>query len=336
MKFMKKYALLLVAMGMTLACGVGSNLPEMASPIPTVARGEMTSTAIIESTISPGMENPYATHPPVNVTPGEVVRDVTYCTMDSVALLMDLYYPASGSGPWPVLLYIHGGGWNSGDRHEIIGLRDLPEFTSAGYVIASIDYRLSPEYHFPAMIEDAKCAVRFLRAKADRYGLDAQHIGVWGTSAGGHLAALLGVSDASAGWDVGQWLDQSSRVQAVIVLSGLSDFSLKIPLPRVMQNLFGTSTPSAAQVALVSPVTYISSDDPPFLIVHGERDWMVPPEQAVRLHTMLEAAGVPSQLLLVKNAGHGLMPMGEAIRPSMNEILDTMISFLDALLKPAQ
>jgi len=336
MKFTKKIVLLFVVMGMVLACGAGSNLPEMTSPASTVARSEVTSTARIESTVTPGVENPYATRPPVNMTPGEVVRDVTYCTMDSVALLMDLYYPASGSGPWPTLIYIHGGGWNSGDRHEIVGLRDLPELTGAGYVVASIDYRLSPEYYFPAMIQDAKCAVRFLRAKADRYGLDAQHIGVWGTSAGGHLAALLGVSDANAGWNVGQWLDQSSRVQAVIVLSGLSDFSLQIPLPNVMQTLFGTTTPSAAQVALVSPVTYVSSDDAPFLIIHGERDWMVPPEQAVRLHASLEAAGVPSQLLLVKNGGHGLMPMGAAIRPTMNEILNTMISFLGALLKGTQ
>ncbi|MEW5938212.1 MAG: alpha/beta hydrolase [Chloroflexota bacterium] len=332
----KKYLAPLILLATILACRAGADRPETASPAPTVERSEATASATLVPTLAPTQANPFVTPAPIVATPGEVLRDAVYCTMDSVPLGMDMYFPAAGSGPWPVLLYVHGGGWNSGDKSEILGLRDLPELTGAGYVVASIDYRLSPDYLFPAMIEDVKCAVRFLRAHAAEYNLDPERVGAWGTSAGGHLAALLGLSDASAGWDVGEWLDQSSRIQAVIDLSGPSDLSQAIALPNVLEILLGTSTPSASQLAMVSPVTYVSSDDPPFFIIHGERDWMVPVEQSIRLDALLDAAGVPSQLLIVKNAGHGLVPMGQPTQPSTAEIVERMIAFLDAVLKPAE
>jgi acetyl esterase/lipase len=333
---MKKYLLLSVMLATVFACRGGTDRPETASPAPTVARSEATASASGAPTVAPTRMSLFSTPAPVESTPGPALRDVVYCTMDSVSLRMDLYFPASGSGPWPALLYVHGGGWNSGDKSEILGLRDLPGLTGAGYVVASVDYRLSPDYLFPAMIEDVKCAVRFLRAHADQYELDAQRVGVWGTSAGGHLATLLGLSDASAGWDVGEWLDQSSRVQAVIDLFGPADLSQAIALPKVNETLLGNANPSASQLAWLSPVSYVSPDDPPFLIVHGNRDWIVPLEQSIRLDALLDAAGVTSQFVTVKNAGHGLAPMGAPIQPSMAEIVKLMIAFLNQHLKAGQ
>ena len=261
-------------------------------------------------------------------TPLTTLFDVTYCTMDSVPLQMDLYFPASDGKPAPVLLYVHGGAWSSGDRKEIRGMRDLPLFTGAGYLVVAVDYRLAPQYHFPAMIEDVKCAIRSLRAHAQEYNLDPDRIAAWGLSAGGHLVALLGLADKSAGWDVGEYLDQSSRVQAVVDMFGLVDLTVLDPDTELMQMLFGVPSVDSADLARASAATYISPDDPPFLIVHGERDWVVPQIQSVAFDARLDAAGVLSQLVLVKNSGHGFIPMGKPLDPSVKEILELMLSFL--------
>ena len=278
---------------------------------------------------------PFPTSDSTNPTPSAILPDVTYCTMDSIPLKMDLYFPPQGNGPSPVLMYVHGGGWTSGDRKEIRGMRDLPMFTNAGYIVVAVDYRLAPQYHFPAMIQDVKCAVRHLRAHAEEYNLDPDRIAAWGLSAGGHLVSLLGLADESAGWDVGEYLDQSSRVQAVISMFGLVDLTVLEPNSVLMQTLFGVPYVDAADLARASAATYISADDPPFLIVHGERDWVVPQTQSVNFDARLDSAGVPSQLVLVKNAGHGFIPMGKPLDPSVQDILKLMLSFLDYRLDPA-
>ena len=153
---------------------------------------------------------------------GTAERNVTYCTMNDLPQKMDIYYPASG-GPWPVIMYVHGGSWYQGDKAEGEGWRGLNE---QGFLVVSVNYRLGDyQTKFPAMIEDVKCAVRYLRAHASDYNIDPDHIGAIGASAGGHLVALLGTADESAGWDVGKYLEQSSRVQAVISLAGIADFT---------------------------------------------------------------------------------------------------------------
>ena len=153
-------------------------------------------------------------------------KDVTYCTMNGLPQTMDVYYPSSG-GPWPVVLYVHGGSWYQGDKAEGEGWRGLND---SGFLVISVNYRLGDyQTKFPAMIEDVKCAVRYLRAHSAEYNLDPDNIGVIGASAGGHLVALLGTADESAGWDVGEYLEQSSKVQAVVVISGISDFTSNIP-----------------------------------------------------------------------------------------------------------
>lgn len=174
---------------------------------------------------------------------GWVDRNVTYCVMDGVALNMDIYYPLGTNGPAPVAVYVHGSGWTSGDKARGEGVRDISELVARGYMVAAVNYRLAPRYKFPAQIEDVKCAIRFLRANAERYHLHPEKIGAWGGSAGGHLVALLGVTDATAGWDVGEYLAQSSRVQAVVDMFGPTDLTVLFEgaNAHLLEQVFGTS-----------------------------------------------------------------------------------------------
>ena len=246
--------------------------------------------------------------------------DLTYCTTsDGVKLTMDLYQPKKMTGPAPVVLYVHGGGWTGGDKSDGAGLLFKEELVRRGYVMAAINYRLAPKYAFPAQIEDVKCAVRHLRANAAKYNLDPERIGAIGGSAGGHLVSLLGTSDNAAGWDSGEYSDQSSRVQAVVDMFGPSD--LKVMMAgssrRYGLMIFEASSLDDPLLQTYSPMTYITPDDPPFLILHGDRDEMVPLEQSQILYDKLKAAGVPVELVVVKNAGHGFRPVDGDIQPSM-------------------
>ncbi len=261
--------------------------------------------------------------------------DVTYCVMDGVELKMDIYRPQGSSAPTPALLYVHGGGWTSGDKRSGEGVRDIAELLARGYLIAAVNYRLAPSYKFPAMIEDVKCAVRFLRENAERYTIDPEKIGAWGGSAGGHLVALLGTADSSAGWDVGQYLEHSSRVQAVVDMFGPTDLTVLFEgaNPRLMEQVFGTSDRNSETLKRASPVTWVSSDDPPFLILHGERDPLVPVSQSQIFYERLQAAGVPATLVIVKNAGHGFAPMGGPISPTRQELTKIIGDFFDRSLK---
>jgi acetyl esterase/lipase len=260
--------------------------------------------------------------------------DVTYCTPDGLPQKLDVYYPKSG-GPWPVFVYIHGGSWRELDKAEGVGWRYLND---SGFLVVSLNYRLATtEIKFPAMIEDVKCAVRYLRAHSAEYNLDPGRIGALGASAGGHLAALLGTSDASAGFDVGEYPDPSSRVQAVVTLSGLSDFTVVVEggVAMAIYYAFGAvAGTNNALLAPASPVTYVTPDDPPFLIIHGDQDGVVPLEQATILDERLRAAGVPSTLVIVKGGDHGLNPLpGKTAEPAWPEISQMILAFLEKNLK---
>lgn len=260
---------------------------------------------------------------------GTVEKDVTYCTADDVALKMDVYYPSENNGGFPVAMYVHGGGWRKGDKGSGAGEVEFLELQKAGFLVVSVNYRLAPEYVFPAMIEDVKCAVRSLRAHADEYNLDPNRIGVFGSSAGGHLVAMLGATDESAGFDVGEYLEYSSRVQAVVDMFGPADLTSAIANDsETVNSAFGDF-----DLALASPVTYVSADDPPFLILHGEEDALVPIEQSEELLAKLQAAGVDSELVRVANAGHGFKPVGGEISPSREEISRLIKDFFEKILK---
>ncbi len=212
-------------------------------------------------------------------------------------------------------------------------MRDIPTLLEHGYVVVSIDYRLAPQWKFPAQIEDVKCAVRYLRVHSDDLGIDPDHIGAYGGSAGGHLVSVLGTADDDAFSDDCSW-EASSRVQAVVDMFGPADFS-KFNFNKADKafQVFGASDVTDPIFAQASPVTWASSDDPPFLILHGDQDPVVPLEQSQSLYDHLQAVGVPVELVVVKNAGHGFKPTGGRIDPSRSEISEMIASFFDRWLK---
>lgn len=197
--------------------------------------------------------------------------------------------------------------------------------TSQGYLVASINYRLYPAARYPAMIQDVKCAIRSLRANADQYNLDPNRIGAVGVSAGGHLVSLLGTSDSGT-WDVGEHLDQSSRVQAVISMAGVMDLTREFPTADIeaMRHIgFGEDN-----IVEASPVTHVTEDDPPFLLIHGDMDAVVPVEQSQLMYECLVQANVPAQLVIVTNADHSFIARNGATTPTLGEINQIIVDFL--------
>ena len=197
--------------------------------------------------------------------------------------------------------------------------------TAQGYLVVSINYRLYPAAQFPAMIQDVKCAVRSLRANAVQYNLDPNRIGAFGVSAGGHLAALLGTTDASVGWDVGEYLDQSSRVQAIIAMAGVMDLSRNFPntdIEAMRRVGFGEFNMVEA-----SPISHVTPDAPPFLLIHGDRDEVVPVEQSQRMYDRLVQANVPARLVVVQNAAHSFTAP-EGTTPTIPEVNQIILDFL--------
>ena len=224
--------------------------------------------------------------------------------------------------------------WLAGDKSSA-----QPEpWLRRGYAMAAVQYRFSQEAIFPAQIHDCKAAIRWLRANARQYDLDANRIGVWGASAGGHLVALLGTSAGVADLEGAHGpLDQRSDVQAVCDWFGPSDLIAMCRFPSHMDHAAPDSPESQlvggpvlecpGAVARANPITYISGDEPPFLIMHGAQDMTVPPNQSELLHAALIAAGVESELVIVPGAGHG--------RPGFQtaEILAKVTSFFDAHIR---
>lgn len=213
--------------------------------------------------------------------------------------------------------------------------------SSRGFVVASINYRLIDAGPFPIQIEDCRAAIRWLRANAARYKIDPNKIGVWGGSAGGHLVALLGTAGDETGWDdVGAHRDTSARVQAVCDFFGHSDFLTLIdanpdrvfpaegPISRLMG---GPPREMREVVSKASPVTFISKDDPPFLIVHGDHDDTVPLQQSRILADRLKDAGVNVTLVVVKNGWHGIW--GPNAEPDTDAINETVRAFFEKQLK---
>ncbi|MBI4446174.1 MAG: alpha/beta hydrolase [Acidobacteria bacterium] len=266
-----------------------------------------------------------------SIPPGEKFQDIVYAQAGDRDLLLDLYLPTEGKPPFPTIVWIHGGGWIGGSKENPQAL----EMKRWGYAVASIEYRLLTEALFPAQIEDCKAALRWLRAHAQDYGLDPDRMGVWGASAGGHLAALLGTSAGVPELEgsLGN-LEHSSRVQAVCDFYGPTDMLSYHPLLKdllaVYETLNGANT-KLEQVrkwaALANPISYISKDDPPFLIMHGDEDPTVPVEQSELLARELERAGVPVRLTIWKGRGHSLQ--GE-------DVLQAVRAFFDETLKPRE
>lgn len=236
---------------------------------------------------------------------------ILFAQPDGVELLIDLRLPEEVESP-PLVMFIHGGGWQNGDRFRC----RLSWLVKHGYAVASIEYRLSDEALFPAQIHDCKGALRWLRANAGKYGYDAEKVVVAGTSAGGHLAALMGTSggvENLEGTTAGN-LEESSHVQGVIDYYGPSDFVKRSenqpsktdePEGGVYRLLGGPVKANLEAAKIASPATYISKKDPPFLIFHGDKDKTVFVDQSEMFEEGLKKAGLEVHLEIIKGAGHG-------------------------------
>ncbi|MBI5766777.1 MAG: alpha/beta hydrolase [Verrucomicrobia bacterium] len=266
-------------------------------------------------------------------------RDLVYVENGHARQKLDLYLPKNpATKPLPVIIWVHGGGWQAGSKDNVLPLRF--GFVGRGYAIASVGYRLTDAAPFPAQIQDVKAAVRWLRAHAKQYGLDQERFAAWGSSAGGHLVAMLGTAGDVKRFDVGAYLEQSSRVQAVVDFYGPSDFAAFVATPGYTSHaapmspesklIGGTVADHPDQARAASPVTYATKDDPPFLILHGSADPTVAPNQSERMHQALRAVGVESTLHLLPGAKHG--------GPEFNtpEALGWVTAFLETKLQPAR
>jgi acetyl esterase/lipase len=256
---------------------------------------------------------------------------VTYCNHEKARITE----PATLHGPAPVAVYVHGGSWVSGNFATGGFLINMigPELSAQGFVVVSLDYRLGPNAHWPDQVIDVKCAIRYLRANAQELNIDSNEIGAWGQSAGGHLVALLGTAGPAAGWDVGAYTDQSSKVQAVVDMAGPSDLltlgnqgdsfgvaeTFVSLLGRVPHNQLGSELRAA------SPVTYIGPGDPPFLLMHSTDDEIVYPQQSQEMSWDLGANNVPHELVMVDGGGHEFDNHGE--RPGEPGIAKAVVQF---------
>ncbi|MDG2223845.1 MAG: alpha/beta hydrolase [Rubripirellula sp.] len=239
----------------------------------------------------------------------ERLPNLEYARPDGIALKLDLYRPTSFQDQLPVVVFVHGGGWKNGSKESV---KKRLWLVSNGFAIASINYRLTDAGAWPDQINDCYAAVRWLRENAERYHLAADKIGCWGTSAGGHLAALMGTRPCPDNEVT------SSRVQAVCDWFGPT--ALMTMPPNNVGNgrtkadvansngakLLGATVREVPELAKdASAIDHVSSDDPPFLIMHGDADPGVPLSQSKTFHQRLSNAGVTSTLVILEGAGHG-------------------------------
>ena len=262
-------------------------------------------------------------------------RNIAYVVNGHERHVLDLFVPDKAEGPLPLMIWIHGGGWQNGSKERCLPLRK--GYAERGYAVASINYRLSGHATFPAQIEDCKAAIRWLRAHAEEYNIDPDRFGVWGSSAGGHLVALVGTSGDVKEFDVGGNLEPSSRVQAVCDYYGPTDFKVFVTTPGYEKHgdanspeaklIGGVVRENEDKASRLNPITYVTKDDPPFLIVHGDEDRTVPINQSRLLFESLKAAGVNVHFHTIHGAGHG--------RPGFDapEIETMVLAFFDTHLK---
>jgi acetyl esterase/lipase len=284
------------------------------------------------------------TVPPIRLN-ADFVYSETFNNMGRpVQLKMDVIQPYSPK-PLPAVLFVTGGGFMDAPKTKFVGQR--VDMARAGYVVASIDYRVVPMVTFPGMLEDIKTAVRYLRANAPKFGIDPERIAIMGESAGGYLAAITATTNGEKQYDKGQYLDQSSDVQAAVDLYGLSDltsvgadFSEEIQeahkSPAIPEAMLVNGIPWMGGGSILSdlekakeanPITHISKKTPPFLLMHGDADQVVSPSQTKILHEALVKSGIDSTRYVVKGADHAGFLWYQP------EIMDVVIKFLDAKLK---
>jgi len=253
---------------------------------------------------------------------GQSWLDVDYVGDGIVGHRLDIYTPAAGSGPFPVLIVLYGSAWARDDRKGPTGAVSANVWCPLGFAIVSINHRSSHDVPFPAQIHDVKAAIRFVRANADVYSLDPNRIGLSGGSSGAHLAALAGTSGDVGEYTIleetidlegnlGPYVGTSSRVHAVCTMASPTDFLMKdacdpeVSLAPEEALIGGPLLDNVALCGFANPITYVDPSDPPFRMFHGSEDLAVPHCQSAALRNALLMAGVPVEYTLVEGAGHG-------------------------------
>lgn len=269
--------------------------------------------------------------------PGALAPDQTVvgCTpLEGVDLAMDIYYPDghTAASNDPAVVYVHGGGWTSGSRSEGEGMRFIPSLIDEGFVVFAVDYRLAPDYQFPAQIQDVQCAVRGIRANASSYGVDTARVGAIGGSAGGQLVNLLGTAEDGDFAPVGGNRGFSSEVNVVVDMYGPTDFSDPTMAAHnaAHTEVFGDNTTADEPSDVLwqaSAVNYVSSGDADFLILHGEEDPVVPISQSERFAAALRSAGSDVTFVRVEHAGHGFAPTGGTPSPGTAQLIGIVARF---------
>ena len=250
-----------------------------------------------------------------------VHRDLEYAVVDSISLKLDLYLPATAP-PHPLIVWVHGGAWRRGSKDNV----PITDMLQRGFAIASVGYRLTPVAPFPANARDIKAAIRFLRANAARFGIRPEPFILAGASAGGHLAALVGVTNGHGALEgrLGEHTDQSSDVSAIVSFYGASNLTtilqqstphgLSVREP-ALQLLLGGSPEEFPKLAkLASPVFHVDALDPPLLLIHGDQDPQMPINQAHELHGAYKKRGRPVHFEVIHGGVHGGVPFYDAER----------------------
>jgi acetyl esterase/lipase len=259
--------------------------------------------------------------------------DVTYTDIANgfarSHLKMDIIKPARPT-PAPVIVFVSGNGWRSIDRQALVP--QLAPFAKAGYLVASIDYRIIGEATFPEPLKDVKSAIRFLRANAAKYNIDPDRIGIWGNSAGGQLSGMVATTADRKDFENDKWAGQSSAVQAAVLWYAPTDLSNLPNDPLYVENahlgLDVRAPANAEAVKKADPVSYVSATTPPILLVHGTEDKVVPIRHSERMHEALVAAKIPTRFIKVEGAGHSFGQVS-----STPEVMAAMLDFFDAHLK---
>ncbi|MBI1371674.1 MAG: alpha/beta hydrolase fold domain-containing protein [Phycisphaera sp.] len=269
-------------------------------------------------------------HPQPKLPDGmQAHEDVVYCTVGDRALKLDLYVP-KGDGPLPGVVLVHGGGWIGGNKESFRPMAQ--RIAAAGFVTATIEYRLATEAQFPAAVEDCKAAVRWMRAHAEAYHVDRDRIGAVGGSAGGHLVAMLATTGKSRLFEgSGGNADQRSDLQATAMMgAGVDQVTrakeTKNPIKSQLLFFGGKLDEKADVYAAASPITHISKDTPPLLFIEGEFD--SPGQRYIEMRRQLDALGVPNQLIVIQGAKHGVWNSNPWFEP----FTDNIIGFLKQTL----
>ena len=298
-----------------------------------------------EKAAQPTPSKPAAPAARVNLVPGvRMERDISYIPNGDIAQKLDLYLPEKpADSPLPLVVHIHGGGWMGGNKFPcpVVGM------VAKGYAVASVEYRFSQKAKFPAQIQDCQAAIRWLRANSKQHNIDPERVGVVGGSAGGHLSALVGTAGGKKVFaPIGGNEDQSDRVQAVCDIFGPANFSTVMQQAdddKNIRNIFQFNSPKDPYSQLigvslegnkektdaVSPVHYVSKDNPPILILHGTHDALVPLAQSEEFAAALKAKGVEVWLQKLPGSGHGGGGFGKLA------IVNLMQNFFDKHLKGA-